>query len=556
MQRVLKNLEKDRKTTMSDAQRVVMSLDKKIRPIVEIDRTQWNSHMPALVSEVFHYISCLSAYKNTPENAVTLSKITDLHHSHFTALGIGETENSARERISKLSDLYCELGLNVAHFVQAQKLATNYYIENVLTEKKSLRFFNFSSKKKNLKNLKVITALTDATFTDIQVAASHEFSMRHEQAERRSQIKMRKILDEYNSTLEPVFDEMVRGNLSARAQSTSSKHEHLVEKLNAGLCRLEETFGHNEKKLCGLNEEVSKSTSQLEIFDSSVQIQNEQICSARENVSFLSNEVATITEDIQQVSALTEEAMCATSSGNEVASVAAKVMSDVESSADKIADIIGVIDDISFQTNLLALNAGIEAARAGDAGRGFAIVATEVRSLAEKSALAAQEIKSLTLETKNQVNHGVSVVGKTKSTIEEFAEKVTAINIKIEKISKSALRQNESVNLAKSSLSSLNDTAIQNANVAQNIVENNDSIHNVIIELGNKIREFQYSKPRNKLLQDNSEAAFNYVEKASTSEEKSKLDSAFVRPIRENSTSQNRAIANLEESGLLKRYGA
>jgi methyl-accepting chemotaxis protein len=126
--------------------------------------------------------------------------------------------------------------------------------------------------------------------------------------------------------------------------------------------------------------------------------------------------------------------LSATRSG-EVVARAVSAMGETNRSFDKIATIIGVIDEIAFQTNLLALNPGVEAARACEAGRGFAVVAQEARELAQRCANAAREIKGLISSSSTQVQNGVLLVEQTGQVLVEIITHVGGVQTLVAEIS-------------------------------------------------------------------------------------------------------------------------
>jgi methyl-accepting chemotaxis protein len=138
-------------------------------------------------------------------------------------------------------------------------------------------------------------------------------------------------------------------------------------------------------------------------------------------------------------------------------------MSAIETSADKIGLIIGVIDEIAFQTNLLALNAGVEAARAGEAGRGFAVVASEVRALAQRSAEAAREIKSLITASSVQVKSGVSLVGETGDALAAIVTRVMEIDQLMSEITASTQEQSTALHEVNTAVNQMDQVTQQNA---------------------------------------------------------------------------------------------
>ncbi|MDH1093346.1 methyl-accepting chemotaxis protein [Comamonas terrigena] len=127
-------------------------------------------------------------------------------------------------------------------------------------------------------------------------------------------------------------------------------------------------------------------------------------------------------EHTHQANQLAQNASAIAETGGSTMRDVVQTMEQIRSGALRIADIIGLMDAITFQTNILALNAAVEAARAGEQGRGFAVVASEVRSLAGRSATAAKEIKQLIQTSNAQVARGAELVQRAGDTMEGIVQ--------------------------------------------------------------------------------------------------------------------------------------
>lgn len=137
-------------------------------------------------------------------------------------------------------------------------------------------------------------------------------------------------------------------------------------------------------------------------------------------------DIAKLTGEVDKISgAVVQNA----SDGSNIGAAAAQAMSLVQMSSGEIAAIGGVINDIAFQTNLLALNAMVEAARAGTAGRGFSVVASEVQNLAARATTAAEEISKLLSNTDQHISRGLCIVEETNKALEVITIEVSKASL-------------------------------------------------------------------------------------------------------------------------------
>ncbi len=177
--------------------------------------------------------------------------------------------------------------------------------------------------------------------------------------------------------------------------------------------------------------------------------------------------------------------------GGTVVSNVVQTMGSINQSANKIADIIGVIDSIAFQTNILALNAAVEAARAGEQGRGFAVVATEVRNLAQRSAAAAKEIKNLIGDSVEEVERGSKLVQQAGVTMGEVVESVKRVTNIMSEIANASEEQSMGIEQVNHSIIDMEGMTQQNAALADQAAAAAQSLQDQARDLAEVVSVFK-----------------------------------------------------------------
>ena len=170
---------------------------------------------------------------------------------------------------------------------------------------------------------------------------------------------------------------------------------------------------------------------------------------------------------------------------------AVAVMTEIDASSNQISQIIGLIDDIAFQTNLLALNAGVEAARAGDAGRGFTVVASEVRAQAQRSSAAAKEIKTLIIDSSRHVGRGVEQVGRAGEALASIVDKVAHISTLMSDMAEGAGQQSIGLGEITIGVTQLDQVTQQNAAMAEESSAASHSLHQEATALAALVGHFK-----------------------------------------------------------------
>jgi methyl-accepting chemotaxis protein len=262
-----------------------------------------------------------------------------------------------------------------------------------------------------------------------------------------------------------VVEEALRGNLEARlpVEGKIGFHANLAGGLNELLDNLStvvRTVKDAVVQIRSSADEISRGNAELSERTQTQSSALEETGSAMEEMTATVRQNAENAADADQLASAARDHA---EKGGGVVSSAVAAMQQINVSSRKIADIIGVIDDIAFQTNLLALNAAVEAARAGEQGRGFAVVASEVRSLAGRSAEAAKEIKALINDSVIKVGEGARLVDQSGVVLQEIVGAVQKVNKVVAEIASATREQTSGIGEVNSAIAKIEEMTGKNS---------------------------------------------------------------------------------------------
>ncbi|MGL4723745.1 MAG: methyl-accepting chemotaxis protein [Scandinavium sp.] len=275
----------------------------------------------------------------------------------------------------------------------------------------------------------------------------------------------------------PVFGNNCAGRLIPGINSLSSNISTLVSEIRA-----------SSQTAMTLSEQLANRSAELSVKTEQQSATLMQTASSMEEIAASTKNNA---ENTRLASDRAGDAtLCARKGGDLMVDVATNMQS-ITDCAKQMAEIITLIDGIAFQTNILALNAAVEAARAGDHGKGFSVVAGEVRNLAHRSAEAAKNIKTLISVTNDNVTQGANIVAEAEKNMQEIVSGSGLLSSLMEQISCSTLQQEKGIEQITLALSELEKVTQSNVAVVEELAGSSDVLKHQVVELQTRTRNFR-----------------------------------------------------------------
>jgi methyl-accepting chemotaxis protein len=307
------------------------------------------------------------------------------------------------------------------------------------------------------------------------------------------QAQMKKGLDDAVTETQAVVKLAIEGDLVSRipTQGKTGEIAALCEGINTLLeatMTLITSVKTSAQEVQSAAEEIARGNTDLS------QRTEQQAASLEETASSMEQMTSSVKQTADNAGQANQLAVAArqqAEKGGAIVGSAVTAMRQINTSSKKIADIIGVIDEIAFQTNLLALNAAVEAARAGEQGRGFAVVASEVRNLAGRSATAAKEIKGLIQDSVTKVEEGSALVDESGKALEDIVASVKKVTDIVSEIAGASAEQSSGIEQVGKAVNQMDEVTQQNAALVEEAAAASQSIVEQATALNELVAQYQ-----------------------------------------------------------------
>ncbi|MDT8407260.1 MAG: methyl-accepting chemotaxis protein [Methylococcales bacterium] len=304
--------------------------------------------------------------------------------------------------------------------------------------------------------------------------------------------ELSEVVENVITTIATVMSGVAEGDLTGAVEgSFHGLYEDCQMDINNSLEKLTEVFNQVREASDFIRNTAQEIASGNNNLSQRVETQAASLEQTASSMEQLTSTVKANADNAQQANDIAHTTQKLAVKGGSVVESAVEAMSEINQSSNKIADIIGVIDEIAFQTNLLALNASVEAARAGEHGRGFSVVATEVRNLAQRSAVAAKESKELIQSSVQKVRSGTSYVNETGAALTEIVASVKKVNDIIAEIAAASTEQAQGITQVNQAVAQMDEITQQNAALAEQASAASVSMSEQAVTMANLLRFFK-----------------------------------------------------------------
>jgi methyl-accepting chemotaxis protein len=270
------------------------------------------------------------------------------------------------------------------------------------------------------------------------------------------------------------------GQLLAALRDMNGNLKNIVGEVRAGT----DTIAAASQQIASGNADLSSRTE-------------EQASSLEETASAMEELTTTVkqnAENAERANLLALDASRIAEEGGTVMADVVGTMGAIHDAACRIAEITSVIDGIAFQTNILALNAAVEAARAGAQGAGFAVVAAEVRTLAQRSAVAAKDIKALIDDSVERTDAGSRLVEQAGATIGRIVDSVRRVTGIMGEISAASKEQSNGLEQVTQAVAQMEQTTQSNAAQVEEVASTSESMQEQAARLARAVGVFRLEK--------------------------------------------------------------